>query len=826
VSEQYNEQPIYDSTPVIEPVEPEREFEDLTIAEAIDLLVRKPRATLAAFSRVIQRPADTPNALVTSIPVATPTPRKSRSAAQRADSPERVLDAGEPALRTSAETIQLLMRLGAFALAVYGGVRMFSSQQFVEEMGLNVGVPFFIAAFFLWLLADSFFFRLPVNDAALPAPEAQFPPLNMGTLTWRLFTGVGAGITGVLAWTLNGNNLFTFGGVLAWFACILLTIWTLSPSGWTPLTLLESLVNSVRRVRVTWVLVAVILITVAGGYFRFSGLVSTPPEMTSDHVEKLLDANRVLQGETNVFFANNHGRDAIQFYLLAFSSRVFGLELNFMLLKTLSAIEGIITLPILFWMGREVIGRDNRRLGNLVGILLAALVAVSYWHSVLSSLGLRIVLTPLFVALLVGFLTRALRYNRRADFIAVGLTLGVGLYAYQAIRMFPIVIVLGVLIALIFKARSLVVRRELVVNFIILVIVSFAVFIPLFRYATDFPEDFWRRTSGRLFGDDLTQQTDENGNLMMRVPSLQERVDAFSQNFPALRDNLRNSMLMYNWKGDIAWFQNAPLHPAMDIITGGLLIVGMAAWIARLFKRRDPADWLILPMILVMMLPSALSIAYPLENPSSTRMSGTLPGVYFLAAFGLALIVRGVSRLAGSFGRIIAAVVVIGLLVFAYSANRETLYNDYRVLYLLNSLPHHEGGEVLRGFVDQGGRYGNAFIMASSYWWDHRAVGIEGGRIDFPNTILSTADAATFLRDANQGRSGEYQFDPNTDSIFFYNTSNTEAEEWLKANFPDGYWRLYETSIPDKDFKVYWVPAIGDAAFQSFLEQNDLAPSE
>ena len=157
-----------------------------------------------------------------------------------------------------------------------------------------------------------------------------------------------------------------------------------------------------------------------GTYFRLVDLSSTPPEMTSDHVEKLLDVNRVLHGETNVFFANNHGRDAIQFYALALMSYIPGLDLNFTLLKLLTMLEGLITLPVLWWMGREVIGKDEPRLGNAVGLTMAALVAVSYWHEMLSRLGLRIVLTPLFIALVIIFLARAVRYNRRSDFIYAG----------------------------------------------------------------------------------------------------------------------------------------------------------------------------------------------------------------------------------------------------------------------------------------------------------------------------------------------------------------------------------------------------------------------
>ena len=56
----------------------------------------------------------------------------------------------------------------------------------------------------------------------------------------------------------------------------------------------------------------------------------------------------------------------------------------------------------------------------------------------LSRLGLRIVLTPLTTALVIGFLARAMRQNRMRDYMALGFVLGAGIYFYQANRMLPL----------------------------------------------------------------------------------------------------------------------------------------------------------------------------------------------------------------------------------------------------------------------------------------------------------------------------------------------------------------------------------------------------
>src|SRR5262249_5927919 len=137
-------------------------------------------------------------------------------------------------------------------------------------------------------------------------------------------------------------------------------------------------------------------------------------------------------------------------------------------------------------------------------------------------------------------------------------------------------------------------------NLVALVVVSLAVFVPMLTFSLQFPDDFWRRTSGRLLGDDLVQTTDEHGNLVERVATLDERLAAFQKNWPILTDNVRNALLMYNWQGDIAWINAAPNHAEMDVFTGALLIIGLAAWLARMIRRRDVFDWLLPIMLLIM----------------------------------------------------------------------------------------------------------------------------------------------------------------------------------------------------------------------------------
>src|SRR5204863_5226645 len=102
-------------------------------------------------------------------------------------------------------------------------------------------------------------------------------------------------------------------------------------------------------------------------------------------------------------------------------------------------------------------------------------------HVLLSRLGLRIVLAPLFVSLVALFTIRALRLGARGDFLRAGLALGAGLYAYQNVRMVPVLLTAGAACAF-FVARRRGDRRRLACGFAALTLVGAAVCVPLGRF--------------------------------------------------------------------------------------------------------------------------------------------------------------------------------------------------------------------------------------------------------------------------------------------------------------------------------------------------------
>lgn len=641
----------------------------------------------------------------------------------------------------------------------------------------------------------------------------------------------------------SANNRMSDPVFYAWIASVVLWAFALSPNSWRPRRWLvewQSRLREQLRWRPSpWMVLATIGIVVLAVWMRTDRLYGSPvedgripPEMTSDHVEKILDAQRVLEGASSeecfalpacnrdIFFANNGGREPFQMYALAFIANLTGRDVNYDLLKTLALFESLLTLPIIGWFAWEILATEKRSLRLTFAFVAMGLVAVSFWHLNITRLSLRIVLTPAVTALLLIYLSRGMRSNNRADFIKAGICLGVGLYMYQAVRMLPVVIVLGVAIAAYFGTTYWRERGRYVFNLAALVLISFVIFVPLFHYSVENPDMFLRRTAGRLFGDDVVTTRLADGTIVERQATLEEQVTAFRQNIPVLLSNMRNAVLMFHWKGDVAWINNAPNWPALDPFVGALLILGTAAWASLAIRRGDVVYAFMPVVILVMLLPSALSIAYPIENPSFTRTSGALPAVFLLAAYPLALFIEQLNHLIRRYEiRRLLQVAVASIMLLAYNHSMSLYTTTFVQAYEASSLPYSQAGRILKGFAESDGGFGNAFMIAYMYWWDHRALGLEAGLTDWPNGIISREAVPSFLRDSAERRDPRYRLDPTKDLLFFYAISDLETSAQLKSWFPQGHERQIVTYQTGDDFMLYRVPALGQEGFAAFLQQ-------
>ncbi|MCC6800925.1 MAG: hypothetical protein IT325_12480, partial [Anaerolineae bacterium] len=652
--------------------------------------------------------------------------------------------------------------------------------------------------------------------------------------------------------------------------------WLLSVALWAAALLIDwpswrwrTVVPRPRPARPWWrrpdgllIAAALVAITALGAYFRLHDLDSTPPEMTSDHIEKLLDALRVSEGYTAVFFPNNGGREGFQMWLVAFIADTLRVGFNFRALKLATALEGIITLPALWWMARQVIGTETpraRRLGQWVGLALAGLVAISSWHVMLSRLGLRIVLTPLTTALVIGFLARAMRHGRARDFVALGLMLGAGVYFYQANRMLPALAVIGAALAVLGSVRrgrdvlrtladglglALMAGLPLAAYWLIAsalehgardnlrqlgeqlelllplaaaawlavvaltarawpnrpalrygggllaaAVVALALYVPMYRYSALHPDEFWNRTRGRMFGDEAFWRVDPaTGVATAYAPSPVEQIERVWEKRAVLAENYADALRMAHWEGDGAWINNAHSRPALDGLSGGLVILGLALWAVRLARRGDPVDWLIPAALLVMLLPSALTLAYTVENPSFTRASGVIPAVFLLAALPLGALGAGLTEAPrtrrGAWAGALGGLAAIGLvLALAIGPNWTHFFTGYRLSYNQSWKPYHAIAAPLKDFAQGEGSYGNAFMVAYPHWLDHRILGAVAGDLRWPNGLVTREDLPGRIA-ANEGT--PYAYDPARPLFVMVHPQDAETIAYLENLLPGG----------------------------------------
>ncbi len=623
------------------------------------------------------------------------------------------------------------------------------------------GLAFYVAALALLTLARwRGEWQLP---ALPPAAEAAYQPWRVRRRPLYLALGLL-----LVAFVFFGGNKFTAFNLYAWLlglAALVTAFWEREegrPVWWRRLW--QTLHRGEWEIRLRrehlWWLLAFTL----AAWFRFYHLNSVPPEMVSDHAEKLWDVWDVLHGKTHIFFPRNTGREFFQMYLTAAVILLFRTGYTFLSLKIGTALMGLFTLPWIYALGKEL---ANRRAG-----LLAMLFAgIAYWPNVIARAALRFTLYPAFTAPALFYLVRGLRRRRRNDFILSGLWLGLGLHGYSPMRIVPFVVAAVVGIYLLHRAAQNW-RKGALWGFALTGIFSFAVFLPLLRYMLENPQMVSYRA-------------------MTRLTSLEHPLPG-----PPLQiffSNLGKALAMFAWDNGNVWVHSLPGRPALGFIAAALFHLGVVLLVARYVRQRHWEDLSLLVAIPLLMMPSILSLAFPAENPSLNRTGAALIPVFVVVGLTLdALLTTLESRWSPKMGNRLTFGVLALLLGISALQNYGIVFVEYNALYRQSSWNTFEMGKVVRGFIESGGKPENAWTVAYPYWVDTRLVGINAG-LPFRDTqIWPEQIAGTRPTPGNK--------------IFLVKLDDVDGQTALEQVYPEGVWQMYVSQVEGKDFLIYWVP--------------------
>jgi 4-amino-4-deoxy-L-arabinose transferase-like glycosyltransferase len=345
-----------------------------------------------------------------------------------------------------------------------------------------------------------------------------------------------------------------------------------------------------------WLMVLILLVAAA---LRLAALGQIPPGLYHDEAYNGLDALKVLDGDLSLYFAANNGREPLFIYLVAATVGLLGRSPFAVRLAAVA--PGLLTVAATFALGRALFDRR-------VGLLGAAILAVTLWHVHLSRVGFRAALLPLFIALFLWQGALAARTGRRRYWLAAGALYALSFYTYLAARFTPVALfLLGVYS--ISRGPNHVSRFTFHVSRLRWSIPAFlAVLSPLALFTLRHPNLVLARTGQVAIWDPAIHGGDFLGTLLTHTA---------------------RTLGMFLVRGDRIWRHNVPWRPVFDPLLGFFFLLGLI-WALRRW-RHDGAAALLVFWTATMSLPTLLAE----DAPHFLRGVGVLPLAVLFPALGL-----------------------------------------------------------------------------------------------------------------------------------------------------------------------------------------------
>ena len=618
-------------------------------------------------------------------------------------------------------------------LLAYLGQRALRADGFFDAvLGYGSGLVLFVTA--LW--APAFF---PESQFVLPsAPVAGWKVRRAWVAGGLLLAGL---VLAVLAWrgfdATYPNSGTAWQQYLASVALVLAAVAVYDFKGFAlqPSAAVKRWGQSLRAGWRTWAaLGGIMLLALALRVFRLGEL---PFGVWYDEANHGLSALHILSDPNyRPLFDGAMQGPTYYIYLVAAAFQLFGA--NIASIRLASVLLGVLAVPAAYVVGSELFGRR-------VGLVLAFLIAVSSWLVTLSRLGMFATSsTPFFSLAALAFLLRGLRRGRLFEFALSGLFLGLGLCFYTSFRLFVPVVGLFLLYAAFYGWRRTHAfpAARFWLGVAIIGVMAVIVVAPLVWFATAHADIYWARV----------EQT-----FIFAGKSEAERL-------PALLENIKRHVLMFNWKGDPNGRHNLPGAPMLDDFSAALMVVGLAYSLRRI---RDPR-YALLPIWLgLTLLGGILSLDF--EAPQSLRANGSLGAAYVLAVVPIAVLVRAWRVGDGRYYPNWVWWPVAGVLALAGIANVDTYFvkqaNDFSA-WAAHSTAETLTAGLLKDLDD------NTDAYVTSFFAGHPTLGFLLPTSK-PYRSLATTDALPF------------DFAPGKGALLVMNAENHAQYDEAKQLYPN-----------------------------------------
>ena len=457
--------------------------------------------------------------------------------------------------------------------------------------------------------------RMPLPSDAPPRDAGQRPPAPAPRrqddhgLSERFFSreriaglvglGIGVFLLVLALFEFTADSPYT----VAWFLyaasmVVLLLALPTFESRWSHLARRfrrQPLVQVDLRTLLPWAALAAVLVLAL--LLRLHRLEELPAGLWYDEADNLVHARQIQNdpGSTPVFVPSTN---LPSLFLLPIAVVVEVAGVTITSGRLVSVAFGLAGIVAVFLLARFA-------LGPAMAVLAAFLVAVMRWDINWSRIGMHGITAPLFAALAVFLTLRALRSGRISDFGYAGVVLGLGMWFYASLRLFPLVIGFMLIHHLVLQRPA---WKRFAVQVLVMAVVALMVAAPVVQSSVLEPDEFFSRA--------------EETSVFAHAPL----GDAFAD----MWDSLGKHALMFTYEGDPNPRHNLPDEPMLDFMSGILLLLGVGIALAR-WRNVALAS---LPLwLLIMVLPGVITL--PWEAPQSLRSIAVTPAVALAVAMTL-----------------------------------------------------------------------------------------------------------------------------------------------------------------------------------------------
>ena len=511
------------------------------------------------------------------------------------------------------------------------------------------------------------------------------------------------------------------------------------------------------RALTPWLALLAILVLAAG--LRLYNLEDLPPGLWFDEADNLFQARHYVNDPGRIpVYAPSTNLPTMFLMPIAAVVKLAGVSITAP--RLVAAAFGLLGVVATYLFVRHAVGTS-------AALISAFLVAVMRWDLNWSRIGMHGITGVLFAAL-IGWLTlRATRSGRTSDYAFAGASLGLGMWFYAPLRMFPLVVGFILLMHLLIARPSI---RRFAVNIAMMTLLALFVAAPVIQFALDSREQFFERT--------------ETTSLFNLTP----REELATQ----LRSSLVKHVFMFNIEGDPNPRHNLPNAPMLDRITGALFVLG---FFFALVRWRRVALFTLPFWVFFMVLPGVLTI--PWETPQSLRSILVIPAVAALAALVIDLLWRTWKDVPWRPVRRIALPVVLALLGIVAYLNVDLYFgdqaNDPRVYAAFST----DETLMARSQVERQ-RLGYSLWVSRQFLFGLTSTLLA----NHPRVEVLNAPETLPLDSSLVWRGAAAYFEPRE----------------------RGFWETMRTYYPDAEFRVVTAPTGGDPMYYtSFVSRGQLA---